>query len=284
MANPLKTVLGRFLDRLARRMQPEEAGDASRAIYAASAELCRRYGYSDGHWTAAEHRVFSQNGEDGVLAEIFARIGTTNRYFVEFGVNDGRECNTRFLAEVLGWSGLYIEADTVACAEVQRRYANNDNIRVESAFVTPSNADRLFADFGAPDEPDLLSIDIDGQDYYVWRSISEYRPRVVMIEYNSGIPYKLQLAEPAAREELGVGFQGHAFFGASLGALRDLAARKGYLFVHAEMAGVNAFFVREDLAGPLSGQRTVMRSPNYSLRGLRHRPDPKARGFVDPEG
>jgi hypothetical protein len=122
--------------RLLRKVGREFAGESDafvqerprERVYSALATLADRYGYRAGHLTAAEHRVFSQNGDDGVLAE-FQTIGTTNRHFVEFGVQDGRERNTRFLAEVLGWSGTYFEGDHEDCRLVTERYANTPRSR-----------------------------------------------------------------------------------------------------------------------------------------------------------
>ena len=108
-----------------------------------------------------ERRVFSQNSEDGVIERILEVIGTTNKYFVEFGVGStGVECNTRYLAQQ-GWQGLLMDAG-----------ARPDDPRIRRERITAENINDLFAKYQVPDEPDLLSIDIDGNDYWVWKAIA----------------------------------------------------------------------------------------------------------------
>jgi hypothetical protein len=242
---------------------------STREQYLAIAMLRDRIPDPNGGLSANELRVFSQNGEDGVLAEIFARIGVGPRYFVEFGVQDGVQCNTRFLAEVLGWSGLYIEADAEFFAGLYERLVNRPDLATVQAMVTPENVQQLFRDANVPEELDLLSIDVDGQDYWIWQAIDQYRPRVVVIEYNSGIRATEQLVEPRGRAASWSALID--FYGASEGALRALGEHKGYALVHADLAGVNLFFVRKDLATTFTAP-ALSRGPNFELLGHRHRP------------
>jgi hypothetical protein len=124
-----------------------------------------------------ERNWYSQNGEDGILRIIFEKIGVTNRFCVEFGVQDGRECNTRYLLETAGWSGLRMDGgDHSAC------YG-----QVHKEFITAENICSVFDKYAVPREFDLLSIDIDGNDYWVWRALEGYTPRVVVIEYNASL-------------------------------------------------------------------------------------------------
>jgi hypothetical protein len=246
--------------------------DRSRAVYPALGELARRYGEPP-DLTASELRVFSQNGEDGVIAAILGRIGAGGGGFVEFGVQDGTEGNTVFLAQVLAWPGVYLEADAAAFGALERRYRATPRVRTVHAAVEPDTADALFAQAGVPQEPDVLSIDVDGNDYWIWKAITSYRPRLVVIEYNGSL-------DPASRRVMpyrpGFRWDHTSGYGASLGALEDLGADKGYRLVHTELAGVNAFFVREDLAGGLpSGEAVPRRAANYALMGLEH-PPPRA--------
>lgn len=159
-----------------------------------------------------EMRVYSQNGEDGILQYIFYKIGTTNKYFVEFGVEDGQECNTRYLRE-LGWQGLWMDA-------------NYKNKLVKKEFVTPNNIEHLFKKYAVPQKFDLLSIDVDSNDYWIWKAITKYRPRVVVIEYNSAWKNKTD-------------------YGVSLATMVALGRKKGYRFVACDQKGINAFFVLE---------------------------------------
>jgi len=127
-----------------------------------------RFGYRLREWlssfAANEYSVHSQNGEDGVLEAIFGRIGTTNKYYVEFGVEDGKERNTRFLEERYGWQGLLMDGGHA-----------NASINLQREFVTAENIEALFRKYRVPVEPDLLSIDLDGNDYHVWKAIERFR-------------------------------------------------------------------------------------------------------------
>ena len=140
--DPLRHLVDRLARRIAFEVRRGEHPPARREIYLAIAELRRRYG-DVRDLTTSELSVFSQNGEDGVLAAIFERIGTTNRYFVEFGVEDGIECNTRFLVDVLGWSGLYLEPDDDAFARLAQRLGGRRDVTTTHAAVTPENVDEL---------------------------------------------------------------------------------------------------------------------------------------------
>lgn len=182
-------------------------------------------------FNAHERKVYSQFGEDGILEAIFDRIGTGNKRFVEFGVEDGAECNTRRLKE-LGWSGLWMDGA-------------GDGQEVQREFVTAENINALFEKYQVPFEFDLLSIDIDGNDLWVWRSLdARYRPRVVVIEYNATISPSLNRTVAYDPEFV---WDKTDYFGASLRALDELARRKGYGLVCCNKMGVNAFFLREDV-------------------------------------
>lgn len=193
-----------------------------------------------------EYQVFSQFGEDGILAEIFNRIGVTNHFFIEFGVENGTETNTtRKLLN--GWNGVWIEGEKSHVEDIHKSFAGyiaNGSLNVLNSFITAENIEELFNKANIPQEPDLLSIDIDRNDYHIWKSINRYRARVVVIEYNAIyrpgdkfiVPY-----DSNAR------WDGSSHFGASLEAYCQLGSEKGYKLVGCTFSGVNAFFVREDL-------------------------------------
>lgn len=193
---------------------------------------------------ASGYKVFSQNQEDGMIAEVFRRIGTTSRRFIEFGVEDGLECNSTFLL-LQGWSGAWIEGSAENAARARSAFAPYP-VEVVGDFVTAENADALIAGLAKSEALDLLSIDIDTIDYWVWQAIRTIRPRLVVIEYNASWPpfiRKTVAHDPAMQ------WDGSNFTGASLGALTALGREKGYCLVGCSLAGVNAFFVREDLVG-----------------------------------
>jgi hypothetical protein len=247
--------------------------ERSRGIYPALAELAGRYraaGSEPPDLTAHELRVFSQNGEDGVLAELLRRTGTAPGFFVEFGAEDGSEGNTVFLATVLGWAGVYLEADAAAFAALEHRHRGNTRVRTMRAAVTAENVDALLAEAGVPEEPDVLSIDVDGNDYWIWRALRRHRPRIVVIEYNGALDPRSERVMPY---DPGFRWDRTAGYGASLGALERLAGEKGYRLAHTESAGVNAFFVREDLARDLPPLAAVpRRTVNLALMGIEHPP------------
>lgn len=195
-----------------------------------------------------EATVYSQFGEDGIIAEIFRRIGPTNRYFVEFGSGDGRENNTVLLL-LGGWSGLWMDAQAEAirtAGEKFRAQIEESRLGVRHVFVNAENIEELLAAARVPASPDLLSIDIDRNDYWVWKAIRSYQPRAVVIEYNAVFPPGISWVVNYEAQSL---WDGTSHFGASLTALERLGRQKGYALVGSNLLGSNAFFVREDLAG-----------------------------------
>ena len=193
-------------------------------------------------------KVYSQHDEDGIIEEIFRRIGTTNRFFVEFGVGDGLEnCTTYCLLK--DWSGAWIDASAI-CYEGVLHNMNfliaADRLRVRHAFINRDNIEPLFADMRVPQEFDFLSIDIDRNDYWIWEAIRNYNPRVVAIEYNASFKQTVACTVPYDPNAIG---DGTNYFGASLKAFEFLGYRKGYRLVGCNYTGVSAFFVREDCLG-----------------------------------
>jgi len=193
-----------------------------------------------------ELKVFSQNGEDGIIEEILSRIGVTIGYFVEFGTGNGLQNNTAYLL-TKGWSGLWIESDKINCRNIRDKFdflLEDNTLTLYEGIIDAENVERIFYDVAVPTEFDVLSIDIDGNDYWVWNRIDKYKPKVVVIEYNAHFPataYWVQKYEPTR------GWDGTSYFGASLKSLEDLGSHKGYRLVACDFCGVNAFFVREDL-------------------------------------
>ena len=199
--------------------------------------------FLDGHG----YKVYSQNDEDGIIQEIFRRIGTTDKTFVEIGVGDGIECNTHYLL-FLGWKGLWIEASATNAEAIKHKFSyvvNEGILKVAIAVPTRENINDLLSEASVSDEIDLLSIDIDGNDYYIFEALSRVRPRVIVIEYNGKFPPECSWCMPYCEEYTWNGTDRH---GASLKALEELAAAKGYVLVGTNITGANAFFVRADLA------------------------------------
>ncbi len=180
-----------------------------------------------------EKQVRSQFGEDGVLQRIFDVIGATNRRFVEFGAWDGEHLsNTAHLRQDHGWQGLLMEGSDRADGELVKR-----------EFVSAENVEALFDKYGVPESFDLLSIDIDGNDWWVWKAIGRYRPRVVVVEYN--IFFELHDAKTIEYRADHV-WDETCYHSASLAAFEKLGRDKGYTLVHTDTWSPNAFFVADE--------------------------------------
>ncbi len=194
------------------------------------------------------YKVYSQNDEDGIIQEIFHRIGTVHKTFVEFGVQDGLESNCHYLL-FQDWKGLWLEADADCVKKIQSIFypvIRSGQLQCHQAFVTKDNVNALIGTKGKmTGEIDLLSIDIDGNDYYVWEAVDVVNPRVVVIEYNGKFPpdceWKMAYYEDFC-------WDGSDWQGASLKAMELLGKKRGYQLVGTNLNGVNAFFVRKDLA------------------------------------
>jgi hypothetical protein len=201
----------------------------------------------------AEFKVFSQFGDDGIIQYLVHQIGIPpdKQAFIEFGVQDYQESNTRFLLMNDNWRGLILDGDKANMDKVVHGsdYWRHDLTTV-AAFIDRDNVNDLFIRDGFTDEIGLLSIDIDGNDYWVWERIEAVNPMIVVAEYNSTfgaqhavtIPYDPTFQRSRAHYS-------NLYWGASLKALCLLAERKGYAFVGSNSAGNNAYFVRLDKLG-----------------------------------
>lgn len=191
-------------------------------------------------------RGYSQHDEDGMVQEIFKRIGVSNRVFVEFGVGDGTENNTVYLL-MSGWRGLWIDGSEANANAIRRDFSSlihTGQLRFVQGFVDRDSINGIIEKADISGEIDLLSIDIDGNDYWVWQVISVVQPRAVVIEYNA--VFRPPVAVVAEYDKQFV-WKGTGYYGASLKALESLGSRKGYALVGCSLSGINAFFVRKDL-------------------------------------
>jgi len=193
-------------------------------------------------------KVYSQNDEDGIVQEIFNRIGTTNKTFVEFGVQNGLESNGHYLL-FNGWNGLWLEGNKKCFKKLQKCFEkplSAKRLTAINAFITADNINELIGENGKINgEIDLLSIDIDGNDYWVWEKINCISPRVVVIEYNGKFPPPCEWVMKYNPNHI---WDGSDNSGASLKSLELLGRRLGYALVGTNKNGVNAFFVKKELA------------------------------------
>lgn len=202
----------------------------------------------------AEFKIYSKHGGDGILAYIFSKIGPTNFTFVEIGVENGRECNTANLSLNFGWNGLMVEANNDWVKSAQNFYQEKlghqaNKVKIVSCFVNAENINKLFTDNGLGGEIDLLSIDIDSNDYWVWKSINVINPRVVVMEYNTALAFKSLSIKYDPNLHYGdICQKNPLYYGASLTALTKLAKTKGYILVACDSHGHDAFFVKKEVA------------------------------------
>jgi hypothetical protein len=210
-------------------------------------ELANRDGFINN-----EFQVFSQWGEDGIIQYLLRELPVKTKRFIEFGAEDYLESNTRFLLMHDNWSGLVIDGDQantekIRLGEVGWKY----DLTVVQAFVDRDNINKLIKDAGFGGDVGILSIDIDGNDYWVWEAIDVVNPEIVICEYNSRFGDERTVTIPYdPKFERAKAHYSYLYAGASLPALCLLAERKGYYFVGASSGGNNAFFVRNDLKSP----------------------------------
>lgn len=191
-------------------------------------------------------KCFSQNEEDGIIHEIFNRIGVANRMFFEFGVEVGLENNTHLLLNQ-GWEGAWIDGSQNNLNFIMSKFASaisTGKLRAYQSFVSRENINQIISELALPEEIDIISIDIDGNDYYVFEAIQNLRPRVVVIEYNAKFPPPIKWVMKYNPE---FKWSGTSYFGASLSSMTIMAEKKGYTLVGTNITGSNAFYVRNDL-------------------------------------
>ena len=201
----------------------------------------------------AEFRVFSQWGEDGIIQQLIRRIRIERRVFVEFGVENYLESNTRFLLTNNQWSGLVIDGSQENIAYIKQDIIYwASNLKAECAFIDTDNINQLLRSNGITGDIGLLSVDIDGNDYWVWQAIDAVSPRIVICEYNSHFGPDAEVTTPYDPAFVrGSAHYSHIYYGASITALTSLAARKGYSLVAGNRASNNVFFVRNDVLSDL---------------------------------
>lgn len=206
-------------------------------------------------------RVHSQCDEDGIILFLFSVLGTASRLFVEIGAGDGIECNCANLAINFGWHGLFVDGDAEHVAHGTGFYERHPDTRLfppvfVTGMVTKDNVNGVLSDAGFKGEIDLLSIDIDGMDYWIWEAVECVDPRVVVIEANA----KLGMRSIAVPYDPGWTYDADAhphYHGASLPAMVNLAHGKGYRLVGTNRFGFNAFFVKDDIAADVLPAVTI---------------------------
>lgn len=196
-----------------------------------------------------EFKVFSQWGEDGIIQFLTANVAIKHRTFIEFGVEDFRESNCRFLMMKDDWSGLVLDGSSKKINRLRSSYYYwRHALQSQVAFITRENIKALLDESGFAKELGILSVDIDGVDYYVLAELGDWKASILIVEYNAlfgcrravSVPYSADFQRTRQHHS-------NLYYGASLPALAHIANQQGYAFVGANNAGCNAFFVRREL-------------------------------------
>jgi hypothetical protein len=195
-----------------------------------------------------EFKVFSQWGDDGIIQWLVTNLEFPNKTFIEFGVENYRESNTRFLMMNNNWSGLVMDGSVSNVAQiVDSEYYWKYTLSAKAAFINTDNINSLLSSSGLGAEVGILHIDLDGNDYWIWKEINVISPIVVILEYNSifGIDRAITIPYDKAFYRTNAHYS-NLYWGASLRALHKLCANRGYSFIGCNSAGNNAYFVRKD--------------------------------------
>ena len=201
----------------------------------------------------SEFRVFSQFGEDGIIQWLVQRVPIEEPTFVEFGVGDYSESNTRFLVELANWRGLIIDGGEHHLRFlVESGIAWRHTVDAVTAFLTAQNIDETISSAGYEGDVGLVSIDVDGVDYWLLDALTVVQPRIVIVEYNShyGPARAVTIPYDSAFDRMAAHWSG-MYYGASIAALARCADRKGYALVGSNSHATNAFFVRRDVLGTI---------------------------------
>jgi len=245
------------LTHLVEQMAARQKQDAKwRSIFRLQLEALVRDAYladsalpADRSLALRRFRLRSQNEEDGIAIALLKAAGVTSRTFVEIG-SGGTGGNSAVVAFDLGWRGLMVDASSGALRNLRNLLSSNPQVTFVRSFVTSANINDLLREHGMTGEVDLMSIDIDSCDYWLLEALEACSPRVLIMEYNALFGAKravtLPNAPPPADRPKG-------YFGASLAALEKMATKKGYRLVLCEEKGVNAFFLRNDVALSIPG-------------------------------
>ncbi|CAN5269469.1 hypothetical protein BH09BAC6_BH09BAC6_01500 [soil metagenome] len=220
-----------------------------------------------------EFKVFSQWGDDGIIQYLINRIDIPDKTFIEFGVENYTEANTLFLLANNNWRGFIMDGSKSNIQQVRNSELSwKYDLQTKDVFITTGNINALITESGFGKDVGILSIDIDGNDYWVWDAITVVSPIIVIVEFNSvfgphqpwTIPYKPDFTRNEAHFS-------NLYFGCSLLSLCDLAEKKGYSFIGCNNAGNNAYFVRKDKIGAIKPLKAEDGYVNSAFKESRNR-------------
>lgn len=207
-----------------------------------------------------EFKVFSQFGDDGIIQWLAANIHLPQKTFIEFGVEDYRESNTRFLMMNDNWSGLVLDGSEENINKIKAsKYYWLHELQALEIFINAENISTVISEAGFCGEIGILHIDLDGNDYWIWKAITNIYPVIVIMEYNAVFGYERAITVPYDEKFYRTNkHYSNLYFGASLGALVNLAQEKKYALVGCNSAGNNAYFVRRDRMIPTLPELTTV--------------------------
>ena len=194
-----------------------------------------------------QRQVHSQSGEDGILEKIFESLGIKNGWYCEFGAGDGNWiCNTRKLREE-GWKGVLIEGDNESFLNLKGNYGSHPDVSIIESYIScepGESLDDLLATTEIPKDFDFLSIDVDGNDLWIWKSLKIYEPKVIAVEYN---PHYNPVDSLTIEYDANHRFNSDNYYGATAGAFNKLAEEKGYKLI-GSTGGLNLFYCKKELS------------------------------------
>lgn len=196
-----------------------------------------------------EFKVFSQWGEDGIIQHLTTHLDIAERTFIEFGIEDFSESNCRFLMMKDHWQGYVIDGSEANIRRLRSSsYYWRYPLTAKAAFITRDNIDALLQESGFAPRPGLLSVDLDGVDWHVLDALRDWRPSVLVVEYNDVFGFDRAVSVPYDPGFVRAGAHfSNLYWGASLPAFAHLANEMGMALVGVNAAGSNAFFVRREL-------------------------------------
>jgi len=221
-----------------------------------------------------EFSVFSQFGDDGIIQWLIQNLEISNKTFIEFGVEDFSESNTRFLMMNNNWSGFVMDGSTENMTNLRNQYYYwKHSINSKAIFIDKNNINNLIKSQMFHEDLGLLHIDLDGNDYHIWKAINVIKPLIVIVEYNSVFGYTRPLSTVYNDKFLRTNAHySNLLFGSSIKSLYDLAKEKGYSFIGCNSGGNNAYFVRNDkindIVTPVSLEKGYIESKYRESRDL----------------
>ena len=245
----LKSIINFFFNRFLSRLKNRNLESLDKSTILNAKRLINSQNNLSDNINEYEFSAFSQWGEDGIINFLIQNLDIKSKNFIEFGVENYLESNTRFLLINRNWSGLIFDIGEKNIFEIKKHYYFwRHDLKAVTAKITAENINDLIERNGFKKSIGLLSIDIDGNDYWVWKNLEILDPEIVVIEYNYRfgseksvtIPYDPGFDRRKAHPSM-------VYYGASLKALVKLAEKKGMKLVATNLAGNNAFFVKEKL-------------------------------------